>query len=323
MPDRQRLIIPPFVGEFGWELMNWQARVRSIVRDSSGADITLAIAEGHEPLYADLASRPNVRTTSITLADIAGHPSEDHRIDANGIRVDCESLKQSIVSALARHGVQPDDAMILWPDFRGALIPTSAPHQAFVRLGIQQPASIDVLLVPRSRASAYERNQSEDWWTALAERLRDCDLAVDVYTPPLENAIAQLRAARLAAGGSTGGLHLASLCGCPHVVWGPGRAERWTSIQMTNRQRYETIWNPLGTRVKYHELGWKPSIDQAASAILRGFNSIAIGMGPPAQVPLDRFRWRTRRSLAGLWARNATDGRTPWRVRELLREATS
>jgi hypothetical protein len=323
MPDRQRLIIPPYVGEFGWELMNWQARVRSIVHQSSTADITLAIAPGHEPLYTDLTSNAHVRSVSASIAEVPGQPNEDHRIDAHGSRIDSDATKHSVVAAMAQSGVDLTDASILWPDYRGTLFPTEPPHQIFVPLGGSRPPSIDVLLVPRSRASADKRNQSQDWWNALAAQLRGCGLSVDTYSPPLENAIAQLKAARLAAGGSTGGLHLASLCGCPHVVWGPGRAERWTNIQMTNRQRYETIWNPLGTRVQYHELGWRPSIDQAASAIICGFNSIAIGISPPATIPLDRFRWRARRGLAGLWARSASEGRTPWRVRKLLREATS
>lgn len=323
MRDRRRLIIPPYVGEFGWELMNWQARVRSIVNASGDADVTLAIAAGHEPIYADLNSLPHVRTESIALNNIAGDPSEDHRVDSKGIRVERELLMQSILAAMLNHSVRPGGAEILWPDFRGALLTTESPHQSFVRLGVPRAPSIDVLLVPRSLATAYERNQSQDWWTALGTRLRERGLTVDVYAPPLENAIGQLRAARLAAGGSTGGLHLASLCGCPHVVWGPGRAERWTGIQMSNRQRYETIWNPLGTRVQYHEFGWQPSVDQSASAIIQGFNSIASGISLPATVSLDRIRWRARRRVAGLWARSASEGRTPWRVRELLREATS
>jgi len=321
MPDRPHLVIPPYVGEFGWELMNWQAHVRNVVRTHQRHRITLAIAAGHEPLYSDSLALPQVNARSIRLESIPGRPSEDHRIDDDGKRIAPDDLRASIGAALANAAIETADAGVLWPDFRGGLMPTRAPHQAFVQFGQPSRPSIDVLLIPRARTSASERNHSPEWWIDLAARLRRTGLSIEHYAPPLANAIAQLRSARLAAGGSTGGLHLASLCGCPHVVWGPGKAERWTSIRMTNRQRYETIWNPLGTPVQYLELGWLPSIDNAASAILYGLKSIAAGTGAPAAV--HKLRWRARRHLAGVWARSAAEGRMPWRMRELIRQATS
>lgn len=323
MRSERRIVIPPYVGEFGWELMNWQARVRRVVRESRDAAITLGVAAGHEPLYEDLFAEAHVQAASVAIHDIHGQPSEDHRIDTDGLRLDAARLKETVIAAMVRAQVEIDGANILWPDFCGRLLSTDPAQQQFLRFGRTAKSEIDVLLVPRVRASAYERNQSQEWWHSLATRLQTSGLRVDFYAPPLSNAIAQLRAARLAAGGSTGGLHLASLCGCPHVVWGPGRAERWTSIQMSNRQRYETIWNPLGTRVRYAELGWRPTVEQAASAVRHAFDSIAVGISSPGAISFDRFRWRARRGLAGLWARGAAEGRTPWRVRELLREATS
>jgi len=52
-----------------------------------------------------------------------------------------------------------------------------------------------------------------------------------------------LRSALLAVGPSSGPMHLASLCKCPHVVWcGGARSER-----MHTALRYRSLWNPYGT----------------------------------------------------------------------------
>ena len=59
--------------------------------------------------------------------------------------------------------------------------------------------------------------------------------------------------AKLVVGQSTGTMHLASLCGAEHLVWGNGRL----------KGRYEKIWNPFNTKVCFiHKAGWTPSVER-------------------------------------------------------------
>lgn len=66
-----------------------------------------------------------------------------------------------------------------------------------------------------------------------------------------------LASSKLCIGVSSGPLHLASFCGCPHLVWTGN--ERQKAIGGTNKDRYERIWNPFNTKVKViNKYGWTP-----------------------------------------------------------------
>ena len=71
-----------------------------------------------------------------------------------------------------------------------------------------------------------------------------------------------LGGAKLCIGPSSGAMHLASLCGCPHLVWTDKKKWNLGGKKGTNRQRYETEWNPFGTEViVIDQYGWKPNPD--------------------------------------------------------------
>lgn len=322
-----RLIIPPYVGEFGWELMNWQGRVRRVVEcwmaERAGpACATVVFSSGRRALYADLPDATNGRSVLVeaTLDEVPGEPNDDHRVDLNGAPIDAVVLGNAVLSAMRRVGVAPTDAdTVHWPDYRGRLYSADAREQRFAELTQPGPIESDVLLVPRERRLASERSRSANWWTDLAAALAHRGLRVATYRPPLENALMQLATTRLAVGGSTGGLHLASLARCPHYVWGPGDEERWTAIGMSNRQRYETIWNPLGTPVRYDALGWQPEIGEVVHGVCRALDEIGRGRAATTTAIAERIRWSARRGLARLWTCEPSAGRTPWRIRELVR----
>jgi len=68
--------------------------------------------------------------------------------------------------------------------------------------------------------------------------------------------------AKLCIGPSSGPMHLASLCGCPHVVISDSKKWNLGGKKGTNRQRYETEWNPFGTEaIVIDQYGWKPNPD--------------------------------------------------------------
>jgi hypothetical protein len=69
------------------------------------------------------------------------------------------------------------------------------------------------------------------------------DDTIDLRGAPLEIQCAALGGARCALGPSSGTLHLASLCNCPHLTW--------SAIDRSVAIRYQEPWNPLGTRVRF------------------------------------------------------------------------
>ena len=66
----------------------------------------------------------------------------------------------------------------------------------------------------------------------------------------------------LTIGPSSGPMHFATLCSCPHIVWTDKRV--WNlgmNRKGTNRERYQKYWNPFNTpcSVIDHE-GWQPTV---------------------------------------------------------------
>jgi len=320
------LIAAPYLGEFGWELLNWQGRVRWEAVHGGYDRVAVCATPDRRPLYeAAGPALPDGRLVFCPVAqlDPPGAASEDHRIDEAGRPIAADRLR-AVAEAAARSacreaGLDCGDAVILTPGYTGGLWPTTSEHQVFAEL--RQPAALttDVLLVPRRRELAPERNLAESWWEDLAGELRQAGLRVEMYEPPLEEAIRRISRSRLAAGASTGGLHLASLCRCPHYVWGSGPESRWTRLGITNRQRYETIWNPLGTACRYDECGWRPAVPRVRDAICRSLETIGLapGRSPPSWSL--KPRWRLRRGLARLLDPESASAAVPWRVREFVR----
>ena len=87
-----------------------------------------------------------------------------------------------------------------------------------------------------------------------------------------EQLIELMRKSDVLVSPSSGTAHLASLCGLPHIVWTDKKHHY--SIGGTNRDRYETIWNPYNTRVcVIDEYGWQPPINvvvKKTAAMLAG-----------------------------------------------------
>ncbi|HKQ48730.1 MAG TPA: hypothetical protein VJZ71_11730 [Phycisphaerae bacterium] len=321
--DPRVLVVAPYLGEFGWELMNWQGRVRRLLMDQTHPRVVLCASPDRRPLYANAAADGRFLFCPVHV-DAPGIASEDHRIDARGNRHDPERLRLLTCDAARRacehYGIDLAHAEFLTPDYRGTLWPTDRADQWFSELRQSSPLETDILLVPRTRKSATERNQPASWWEELAARLIREGLSVEVYMAPLSNAIRQLSRARLAIGASTGGLHLASLCRCPHFVWGSGADDRWTALKFSNRQRYETIWNPFGTPCRYDECGWQPTVHYILKKSLGALAEIGLPRGRATPAWSWNPKWRIKRRIARLLDDRRGILPWPWTVRQFVRE---
>ncbi|MFQ5500824.1 MAG: hypothetical protein ACE5EQ_00805 [Phycisphaerae bacterium] len=324
-PSREHtLIVAPYPGEFGWELMNWQGRVRWMARHGGFDRTFVCTTPDRRPLYTDNHSDGGIIFCPMPPSALPGEANQDHRIDSTGHRIDPVELNTLIKTQVLKQceslEINSLSARLFMPDFRSAIWPTTHTHQAFVNLRVKSRITTDILLIQRYRSIAQDRNQAPSWWDELAERLRACGLKVETYQPRVDTAIVQLSRARLAVGASTGGLHLAALCGCPHYVWGSGPEARWTAMGITNRQRYETVWNPLGTPCRYDECGWKPGLDHVLEQARRSLDEIGIGAGHRVGRQWMHSKWRIKRGFARVLETSGDGMPWPWRLRTLVRQ---
>lgn len=317
------LIVAPYVGEFGWEMMNWQARVRWVLRRCRQSRVLLCTPPDRRILYRDLIDQRRIRFCPMPRIAWPGSANDDHRLSDAGLAMNADALANLVrcetTAVLCSLGVDAAECEWLVPEYRSTLWPTTPAHQEFRSLREPGKLEIDVVLVPRSRSTAPERNSPESWWNELADRLRQGGLRVEAMTNRLDRAVSQLSRARLAVGASTGGLHLAALCECPHYVWGSGPEERWTPLEMTNRQRYETVWNPLGTPCRYDECGWRPDVEYVVRSTRRALADIGLRTAATGAPARKSARWRLKRALAAVIEKPSSESIWPWRVRELVR----
>ncbi len=317
------LLVGPYVGEFGWELMNWQGRVRRVAEQGDYDRIVVCALPDRRCLYVPHDADGRVVFCPMDHLELPGAANEDHRVGSDGERLLAAAVVNAVRSQVdatcRRYSLNADGAEYMSPGYRSELWPTIRAHQSFCELRQNVDVTTDIVLVPRQRDLAAERNQPRHWWDELARRLTDSGLAVEVYAQPLDAAIRQLSRARLAVGASTGGLHLASLCRCPHYVWGSGSEARWTGLGITNRQRYETVWNPLGTPCWYDECGWQPEMSRIVDCARRALDEIGLPRGRRRVAWSLRPTWRLKRRLS-----RVLDGggaiSWPWRLRRIVRE---
>lgn len=318
---RQTLVVAPYVGEFGWELMNWQARVRWLIAQVGYSRVIVVATADREPLYDHSRESTRPHFIACGTTDLPGHANDDHRIDSNGQPISAAQLTSQL-HAFVKQACRAiiDDwnaADILTPPFDSTIWPTTPRHQRFTDLREPAPIETDIVLIPRSRTLADQRNQPAQWWSDLASRLQSQGLRVETYAHGVAAAIRQLSRTRLAIGASTGGLHLASLCRCPHYVWGCGAEARWTSLGMTNRQRYETVWNPLATPCIYDECGWQPTVDHVANRAIDALAAIGLRTNRQNTNPRQGAAWRLRRGLSRFMQPDFAPA-MPWRLRRLI-----
>jgi hypothetical protein len=80
---------------------------------------------------------------------------------------------------------------------------------------------------------------------------------LDLRGCSLEMLCNRMASSTVVIGVSAGPMHLASLCGTPHVVWTDRHYQK--AIKGTNRNRYEELWNPFLTKVEVIDSeGWNP-----------------------------------------------------------------
>lgn len=259
--DRKQdhLFAGPWVGEFGWELMNWQGYIRAL--RPFFETITVCANASSAALYTDCCDTfiPHSikgQSNAHVVFDIQ-NPEELRRI-------------LSLIPPEARH-LRP-------------LRYIPAAHQTFIRYGDPHAfkESADILIHARGNPRVSSRNWPVEKWRDLVAAFKERDLKVgaiglsgstldvpgvkDYRDISLRETMDRLAGARCALGPSSGPMHLASLCGTPHLVW---TDQRTYGMRKTSREKYERWWNPLGTNVRVMDaFGFDPPVEDVLSRML-------------------------------------------------------
>lgn len=254
----KRLVAGPWYGEFGWELMSWQGHLRALAENYD--EVTVCGPTGHSALYQDFADKfiPH----SIQGAKDCWKTSKDQKDSIATVVADMKSLGGQYVEP-------------------AGFVPIA--KQKFIQYGTKDSVKtefiFDVLVHARGR---FGRGADRAWepphCDQVVKRLLKAGYKVgaigtQAYRPEgatdcrsfdLQILMNIMRSAKLVIGPSSGPMHLASLCGTPHLVWTD--TKRYSAIRGTNRMRYQAIWNPLHTPVYIlDKFGWRPSVEAVSS----------------------------------------------------------
>ena len=257
------LFAGPIIAEFGHELM--AAGVLRALSRRHGRTVICTRA-GRQALYADFADETIL-----------------HQIRCEGMMMMATADTKPSADVLRQfvpRGVQP---------YRLREYYGRAPAE-FIRYGTARDEWRGALVIhARNRDYVASRNWPARLWHRLARHVRSNRLAeriicigtrgaahgvegaLDMRDATLQTQMDVLASARLAVGPSSGPMHLASLCGCPHVVWcGGGRAE--VERTMSN---YRKWWNPHGTPCDaFARSSWRPSFGEVWSHLVAGLQAL-------------------------------------------------
>ncbi len=248
----KRLVIGPFCGEFGWNLLNFQGFAR---KAAVGYDEVIVCShDGCEALYKDFATR-FVPHRLAGLKDCMGAANLDMQVLKN---------TKAYLRTLGGDTINPT-----------ALIPIESQH--FIKFGSKERGkrlgyNFDMVIHARKPIG---KRPGHAWplqyWNQLVKKLDKYRIAaigteahlpdetVDMRACGLQDTMDLVAATKLTIGPSSGPMHLASLCKTEHVVWTDNKV--YSAIGTTNRVRYETLWNPFKTPCTIIEDGWMPSVE--------------------------------------------------------------
>lgn len=281
----------PFVGEFGYELFDWQGYLRTLA--STFDRVIISTRPGHEALYTDFCQefRPYFSPTPACVGR------------KNFITSLPEIVSKDVFADMK------DPRIIKLPG--GQQFRDTAPK--YIRYGVASPElKYDVVLHARSlkivpktklglsatmRALKEARNWLPEYWVELVGLLpgfRICSIgAIDgaLHVPGTENLLGKplrelvnvLASSTVTVGPSSGAMHLATLCGCPQVVWFDQDAAAGPA---NLNARYTHDWNPFGAYVELISDSWKPTPVRVADAIKRTFELLSKSPERRASTPV-------------------------------------
>ena len=267
----KNLICGPFVGELGWELLSWQPLCRRYFIEAKPERAIVYTKPGRKLLYQFAEVRehglPDYESECNAWHDLPKHLDEFKKAIAD---LKEEAKKLNNCALFSPETIKKLNEM-MWERGSPDLL------HGDEKLAENKVGGLRnfVCLCVRDREMSDFRNLPYENWMELAERLMEIGWPVVFvgairnpadWKPPagsidlagrttIDECLSVIARARLAVGGSSGLLHLASRVGVDHLVWGDSN---------TTLRYHETNW--FGCRVKYLPTGWRPRIEDLFAA---------------------------------------------------------
>jgi hypothetical protein len=299
--------------------MSWQARVRKLFKAGGYNRVVVLGGEGKAAFYDGMPLDYRV----VDLTHVPGTAFEDRRhekapVPAEQIRQCLAGLVEQARAEYRSAGAQVD---VLWPEYSGKPYSCDPACQDFIRYSRPAeriPGEPWVVMVQRNRAHDSTKNWPAEHWDELRRLLAERGVRTTIYPCEAQAAMAMLCGCDLAVGQSTGGLHLAALCGCPTLIWSVQRYLMWR-WEITNRQRYETWWNPLGSPVIAHDAPQLPTPQVAAEQVMWALSAIGRRSGSRLKCAVFRGKWKLRNALRRSIIEPRRYANWPWPVQRFVR----
>ena len=233
----------PWCGEFGWELAWWNPVVRHLAKQYDR--IIIGAPKTSEYLYEFATEFIGLDTIPISFWDGNYKGGWDPEIR-------CSLFSDNLFEPIDLFKTKdPQNFLINQCEF--------AKHYRILANPKMTILPIDIMCAFRPPKSYKGRGYTIACYGGLDNYWFDG--TIDLRGQPLKNQCDFLGVAKCALGPSSGTLHLASLCNCPHIVW-------YASVYPDLKTRYEKLWNPFDTSVIY--LGnLLPTPDLIAKAVQR------------------------------------------------------
>jgi ADP-heptose:LPS heptosyltransferase len=288
------LFAGPWVGEFGWELFCWQGYLRKIAPKFDR--VIVASRPGHECLYEDFCDEfigyqpSNGVTSGATCEGIRYNDLHKKYIDnyyawkrlETHKSTSCRELQHTVFRKYDAVWIPPETYVIPYlPSPKFARILAIFKQQEFVKYGRNTGAGFDVLIHARNIKSTSihknKRNWSIEKWEQLVQQLHGFSIgsigskqgaahikgSTDLRGVSLQKLTDVMASSELIVGPSSGPMHLASLCGLPHLVWS----------NRSNFYRYNKHWNPHRTPcIFYDKEGWDPRPESINKLVHKALN---------------------------------------------------
>jgi hypothetical protein len=257
---QKTLRVGPWVGEFGWELCWWNPMLRKLAEGCERVIVAAPKSSRHLYEFADeFIGIKAEEATHCYKGRLIGE------VDISGPALSPDALWKAFGAhefRCIRSGIP-----VTTPKQWRCLGEPEAVPVADVLCAFRPPKFVSGQYVP---GKEYPRGKCEE----VVGRLLANGLTVACYGGkdnywiegtidlrglPIEVQCAALGVAKAAVGPSSGPIHLASLCRCPHVTW--------SAISQTVGIRYRGAWNPFGAQLKF--LGPEPSPAEVVRAVTR------------------------------------------------------
>tara|TARA_R110000823_G_scaffold242573_3_gene367016 strand:- start:5882 stop:6727 length:846 start_codon:yes stop_codon:yes gene_type:complete len=274
------LFAGPWLGEFGWELFCWHAYIRTL---SKFYDKTICVSNEHSRfLYEDfcdhfIAFSPEAGGSKDSFYKI-GFSITNELIHKQLVESGFNT-KDSKVSIFAPRRIGDPPRTHFTESFKfgnNVVVPE------YKKYGTPQEKYKDFIAVhARDRLLRANDNWPEKKWALLVDKLKKTgynnvvSIGLKKESMHIEGTtdmrecehgvlLDLLASAKCIFGPSSGAMHLASLCGCPQVVWSTDY----------NFDRYIKNWNPFGAKVAFlSEQGWKPTPEYVFQNFISNFEA--------------------------------------------------